>query len=180
MKNTERSLPTDHADTQYCHDVLQLEDGLTEAAFDQILAREAENLGITIARPPTPNPKHHISMCESAITVGSHHARTGSTGSEGSNSTGMTSRSSTGDAPTLHAKRCMTRRSLSFSEYEKYVVQTEAPAVAKPGYNIPIPPEPAPSLFSVSTRRSYVSIKNGIKSRFRLRRTRKAVDEDLK
>jgi hypothetical protein len=180
MQNNDSSLPTDYSDSDYARDVLQLEDGLTEEAIDQDLTKEAETLGITISTPPAPNATPHISMCESAITVGSHHARTGSTGSDGSNSTGMTSRSSTGDTPTLHAKRSMSRRSLSFSEYENYLAQAEAPDAAK-GFNPPpIPSEPTPSLFSVSTRHSYVSLKNGIKNRFRTRKNRKTLDEDLK
>lgn len=185
MQHTDSTLPTEYSDSDYCREVLQLEDGQTEEAVDQNLTKEAEELGITISRPPTPNNNPHISICESAITVGSHHARTGSTGSEGSNSTGMTSRSSNeqldGLTPAQVRKRPVSRRSLSFSEYEKYLAQTEAQDAAKSGYNIPpIPNEPAPSLFSVSTRKSYVSIKNGIKNRFRFRRNRTSLDEDLK
>jgi hypothetical protein len=184
MQHTDGTLSTtEYDDGDYVREVLQLEDGQTEEAIDQELTKEAEKLGITISRPPTPNGNPHISMCESAITVGSHHARTGSTGSEGSDSTGMTSRSSNEelDAPSNVRKRSSSRRSLSFSEYEKYLAQTEAQNAAKAGFNPPpMPSEPAPSLFSVSTRRSYVSIKNGIKSRFRLRRNRTSTDEGVK
>ena len=184
MQHADGTLPTEYNDGDYAHEVLQLEDGQTEEAVDQDLTKEAEKFGITILRPPTPNDNPHISMCESAITVGSHHARTGSTGSEGSNSTGMTSRSSNEqlDSSTLHERRRLSsRRSLSFSEYEKYLAQTEAQDTSKLGYIAPpIPSEPAPSLFSVSTRRSYVSIKNGLKGRFRFRKNRKSTDDDLK
>jgi hypothetical protein len=185
MQHTDGTLPTEYNDSDYVREVLQLEDGHTEEIVDQDLTKEAEKLGITISRPSTPNDNPHISMCESAITVGSHHARTGSTGSEESNSTGMTSRSSNeqldSSTPPHARKRSSSRRSLSFSEYEKYLAQTEAQGAAKTGYNPPpIPNEPAPSLFSVSTRRSYVSIKNGFKNRFRFRRNRTSLDEDLK
>jgi hypothetical protein len=185
MQHTDGTLPTEYSDSDYAREVLQLEDGQTEEGVDQDLTKEAEKLGIIISRPPTPNDNPHISMCESAITVGSHHARTGSTGSEASDSTGMTSRSSNEqleNSTPLHArKRSSSRRSLSFSEYEKYLAQTEAQDAAKSGYNPPpIPNEPAPSLFSVSTRKSYVSIKNGFKNRFRFRRNRTSLDEDLK
>ncbi|KAG0646946.1 Ariadne ubiquitin ligase [Hyphodiscus hymeniophilus] len=173
-------LPTEYSDSDFARDVLQLEDGQTEDTIDRSLTEEADKLGITIARPPTPIDNPHVSMCESAITVGSQHARTGSTGSQTSNSTGMTSRSSTGDTPTLHAKPLTSRRSLSFSDYEKYLAQTEAQDAAKSGFNPPlVPPEPAPSLFSVSTRRSYVSIKNGIKSRLRFRKGRNCMNNDV-
>ena len=180
MQSTDGTLPTEYSESDYARDVLQLEHGQTEDAIDRNLTKEAEELGIAIARPPTANDNPHVSMSESAMTVASHHARTGSTASEGSHSTGMTSRSSTGDTNTLHANRPVSRRSLSFSEYEKYLIQTEAQEAAKSGYNPPpIPFETAPSLFSVSTRRSYVSIKNGIKSRLRFRKSRKSSDEGL-
>jgi hypothetical protein len=185
MQHTDGTLPTEYSDSAYGREVLQLEDGQTEEGVDQDIMKEAEKLGITISRPPTPNDNPHISMCESAITVGSHHARTGSTGSEESNSTGMTSRSSNeqldSSTPLRTQKSSSSRRSLSFSEYEKYLAQAEAQDATKSGYNPPpIPSEPAPSLFSVSTRRSYVSIKNGFKSRFRVRRNRTTLDDDLK
>jgi hypothetical protein len=185
MQHTDRALPAEYNDSDYVREVLQLEGGQTEEAIDQQLVKEAEKLGITIAPPPTPKNDPHVSMCDSAITVGSHHARTGSTGSDRSHSTGMTSRSSNEhlDTSTLGrgSRRPNSRRSLSFSEYEKYLSQTEAQDAAKLGFSPPpMPSEPAPSLFSVSTRRSYVSIKNGIKNRFRFRRNRVALDEDFK
>ena len=182
MQHTDGTLPTEYNDRDYALEVLQLEDAQTERAVDQHLTKEAEKLGITISRRPSSNGNPHISVSESVMTVGSRHARTGSTGSEGSNSTGMTSRSSHDDHSTLDAQKPSgSRRSASFSEYERYLVQTEAQDAAKSGFKVPpIPSEPTPSLFSVSTRRSYVSIKNGIKSRFRLRKHRTSLDEDLK
>ena len=174
--------PAEYNDSDYFREVLQLDDGTTESLFDEHLVQQASKLGITISRPPTPTAQNaaHNSMCESAITVASHHARTSSTGSQGSGSTGMTSRSSNeqldNSTPPQARKRPNSRRSLSFSEYEKYLMQAEQ-AEAKTGFvPPPIPAEPAPSLFSVSTRRSYVSIKNGFKSRFRLRRSKTSQD----
>ena len=161
--------------------VLQLEGEQTEAQFDESLAKEAESLGITISRPPTPIDSQHAthdSLCGSANTVQSHH-RTASSGSHGSASTGMTSRSSneqldsSTQTPQQVRKRMSARRSLSFTEYEKYLAQHGS---TKPIIPQPIPAEPAPSLFSVSTRKSYVSIKNGFKNKFKLRRTRSSQD----
>jgi hypothetical protein len=82
MQHTDRALPAEYNDSDYVREVLQLEGGQTEEAIDQQLVKEAEKLGITIAPPPTPKNDPHVSMCDSAITVGSHHARTGSTGSD--------------------------------------------------------------------------------------------------
>lgn len=186
MQNAEGPVPAEYNDEDYFHEVLQLDDGQTEALVDEKLTQEAENLGITISRPPAPNTQNatHNSMCESAMTLASHHARTASSGSQGSVSTGMTSRSSNeqlDNSTPLHArKRPISRRSLSFAEYEKYLAQHEAQEAMKMGIvPPPMPSEPAPSLFSVSTRRSYVSIKNGIKHRFRLRRN-KTYQEEVK
>jgi hypothetical protein len=186
MQNPDTTAPTEYNDEDYFCEVLQFEEGETEALFDDKLVQEAEKLGITISRPPTANAQdeNHNSVCESALTEPSHHARTASSGSAGSVSTGMTSRSSNeqlDNSTPLHARKLpISRRSLSFTEYEKYLAQHEAQEVMKTGVvPPPMPSEPAPSLFSVSTRRSYVSIKNGIKSKFRLRRS-KTNQEGLK
>jgi hypothetical protein len=186
MQNADTIAATEYNDENYFCEVLQLEESQTEALFDDKLMQEAEKLGITISRPPTANglDENHNSVCESALTEPSHHARTASSGSAGSVSTGMTSRSSNeqlDNSTPLHARKLpISRRSLSFTEYEKYLAQHEVQEAMKSGVvPPPMPSEPAPSLFSVSTRRSYVSIKNGIKSKFRLRR-RKTNQEDSK
>jgi hypothetical protein len=185
MQHTEvQPQPAEYNDRDYIREVLQLDEGRTETSFDEELAKEAESLGIVVEKPEPAEGKEnaHHSMCESAITVASHHARTASSGSQGSNSTGMTSRSSLDTAmPTTRKRSTAHRKSLSFGEYEKFLTQAEEDrkqenmAYSPP----PIPPEPAPSLFSVSTRRSYVSIRNGIRNRFRLRR-RNSSKEELK
>jgi hypothetical protein len=185
MQHPEGALPLEYNDDDYIREVLLLEDGRTEAFFDDELTTQAEKLGISIARPTTPNPNNHDSMCESANTVASHHARTASSGSRESNSTGLTSRSSINQIDTLtpmqSRKRSNIRRSLSFSEYEKFLSQTQAQQNGKLGFVPPaMPAEPAPSLFSVSTRRSYQSIRNGLKSRFKFRKKFSASREDLK
>ena len=192
VQHTHATVPMEYNDRDYFRDVLQLEAGLTEAAFDSRLVREAEALGITISRPASPanndqNVAHH-SVSHSAVTVGSHHARTFSSGSQGSDSTGMTSTSSNEHSDNASRpqtkRRSIARRSFSFSEYARYLAHAEAQdnnalrAFVYP----PVLPEPAPSLFSVSTRRSMKSIKSlkkGIQSRLRLRRNY-ASQDDLK
>lgn len=184
MQQTDNSLPCEYNEREYADSVLRLEGEQTEAQFDEQLAKEAESLGIIISRPCTPNQSQHAtheSLCGSANTVPSHH-RTASSGSHGSASTGMTSRSSneqldsSNHSPQQLRKRMSARRSLSFSEYEKYLAQHGS---TKPILLPPLPSEPAPSLFSVSTRKSYMSIKNGIKSKFKFRRAKSSQD-DLK
>lgn len=184
MQHTDAMIPAEFNDDDYFREVLQLDEGRTEAFFDDDLTREAEKLGITITRLPTPNQNSYDSLCESAVTVASHQ-RTASSGSQGSNSTGITSTSSNEHfdtfTPMQSRKRNSARRSLSFSEYEKYLGQMEKQHNSTLGLvPPPIPAEPAPSLFSVSTRRSYQSIRNGFKNRFRLRRKNSASRDDLK
>lgn len=57
--------------------------------------------------------------------------------------------------------RSASRKILSFTDYEKFLVQAKAPDTAAKAV-IPIPAEPAPSLFSVLTKKSYASIKRGL------------------
>lgn len=179
MQQTDTSLPAEYNESDYFREVLQLEDGETEQLFDESLAQEADNLGIV--RRSSPGDKQDVlqmSVRESAITVASQHARTSSTGSQESTSTGITSRSSHErlDSPNQSPSRnrSNSRRSVSFSEYDKYVLEAEAQGAA---YTPPsLSAEPATSLFSVSTRRSYASIKSELKDRFRLRRNRTAPD----
>ena len=186
MQQGESSLPTEYNDGDYFREVLQLEEGQTEAQFDTTLTQLAEQLGITFARAATPTEQQdvaHHSMCESSFTVTTNHARTASTGSRDSSSTGMTSRDSNEQLNiTTPRKRSSSRRSLSFSEYERFILQAEAQtrASAPTGFiPPPMPSEPAPSLFSVSTKKSYASIKSNLKNRFKLRRT-KSSRENLK
>lgn len=167
--------PVEFNDADYIREVLQLEGGATEDVYDEALAKEAERLGIIIARTPTPSQAAYNSVRESAITATSRHARTTSSGSQGTISTGLTSRSSfaASTAPQTR-KRSNARRSLSFSGYEDLAVQTIA------GFSSTrASAEPAPSLFSVSTRRSFSSIRSGIKNRFKLRRTKSTQDHFL-
>ena len=160
-------------DADYAREVLQLEGGVTEDVYENVLTKEAEKMGIIIARSPTPSQAAYNSMRESAITATSHHARTTSSGSQGTISTGLTSRSSCGDStPSQTTRRSNHRRSLSFSGYENLAVQTIAGFFS----STQAPTEPAPSLFSVSTRRSFSSIRSGIKNRFRLRRSKSTQD----
>jgi hypothetical protein len=182
MQHGDVTTPAEYNDSDYFREVLQLEDGQTEMLFDSTLTQLAEKLGITVSRPATPNEKQnvaHNSMCESALTVTTNHARTASTGSGESNSTGMTSRSSNEQLDdSTPRKRPNSRRSLSFSEYEKFLLQAEAQTLAPSGFVAPhTPSEPAPSLFSVSTRKSYANIKSGIKSKFKLRRNKMSKDD---
>jgi hypothetical protein len=161
--------PEEFNDSEYFREVLQLADGSTEDAVDAALAQRACALGIAI----TPSANLHngdSSMCESAATEESERARTGSSGSHVSASTCMTSPRSSNEIMSNgeDGQRDGMRRSVSFSEYDRFLGQVNIPtAVAAP-----VSSNPAPSLFSVSTKRSMISIRNGIMSRFALRKAK--------
>lgn len=183
LRSTMGAVSAEYNDSDYVREVLQLAIGNTEALFDESINQEAEKLGITISRPSTPKNNHenHNSLSNSAVTVGSHHARTTSSSSQESASTGMTSRSSIEQAENFTLsqarKRSCAKMNLSFSEYERYLAQHNAQEARN--YPPPLPAEPAPSLFSVSTRKSYNSIKRTFSRRFRLRRS-KSTQDDIK
>jgi hypothetical protein len=166
----------------YDREVLQLDQG-TEEAFDSKLASEAEALGIEIpAEAVKIGHAAQTSLCESSDTTISGHARSGSSGSQESASTELTSEdegTANGGSPILRT-RSGRGRSRSFGEYDRYLAHTAKQSGGSGHYaHLKPPPEPAPSLFSVSTRKSYSSIKSSIKARLRLRKNTASM-EDLK
>ncbi|KAI9640485.1 hypothetical protein NHQ30_011231 [Ciborinia camelliae] len=170
MQHNDAAQPIEYNDDDYFREVLQLEGQETEIHFDERLNKEAEKLGISITEPPV-DERNDNSLCESAFTH-SHHTHTTSSISQESDSTGLTSRSSNEklDISSIPQpwKRPTARRSLSFHGYEKYVKQIDAQTAIPLPPPIPVSsPEPAPSLFSISSRRSYASFKNGLKLRLR-------------
>lgn len=179
MQDTERFLPSEFKEVEYIKEVLHL-DNTTEQAIDEALAREASALGIDVLPPTSLAHKAHSSVCDSAVTAASGRARTSSTDSAGSASTGITSRYSsepvTIGIPSILRRRSSTGRPLSLSEYDRFSAQIEA----QQGMIHSMPAEPAPSLFSVSTRMSYFSIKSGITRHFNIRRKAKASAGNLR
>jgi hypothetical protein len=129
-------------------------------------------LGIQLPTPPTEDKRNTSSAESQASTVATYHARTFSSASNASSNTVLTSRSSIAAAPAgaaLAAPAIVTRKrskSLSFSQYEKYLSSID-PTLSQPKFLKEPPPEQrdvsGQSLFSVSTRKSLFSIKDGIK-----------------
>src|SRR5437763_5140619 len=122
---------TDEFDeTAYSIEVLQLDSGVTEDGLDERYAREAEELGISI-KIPRMSADMATSTCESAVTTTTGHVRTASSTSQLSvASTGLTSPSSheptSSFAAPARRKTAIHRRSLSFSDYEKFLAQAHA------------------------------------------------------
>ncbi|TVY23908.1 putative E3 ubiquitin-protein ligase [Lachnellula hyalina] len=181
VQHPDGPVPLEYNDADYFREVLHLEDGLTEALLEDALVQDAKCLGVSIPAISAEEDQNvaYNSVRESAVTVASHHARTSSSGSQGSNSTGISSTSS--HEPSDNAagpqtkRRLIAKKSLSFSEYTKYIANTEAQDHALRGSVYPpIAPSPAPSLFSVSTRRSLKSFKRfkkDVQAKLRFRRS---------
>ncbi|APA15767.1 hypothetical protein sscle_15g105370 [Sclerotinia sclerotiorum 1980 UF-70] len=171
VQHNEAAQPIEYNDDDYCREVLRLEgQEKTEIQFDERLNKEAESLGISITGPSA-DERIDSPLCESPFTD-SQHTNTASSISQDSDSTGLTSTSSDEQLDIALTpqpwKQHMARKSLSFHDYEKYVKQIDAQSAIPLPPPIPVSsPEPAPSLFSISSRRSYKSFKNGIKLRLR-------------
>ncbi len=152
------------SETRYLAEVLHLTARQTEDdVVDELIAR-AEALGIaTVTRPSTPE-RPNMSSANSATTG---HARNSSTDSNASTSTAPTTPSSTHESPPADmAGLAVIRRkskTLSFTQYDKYLTLVDR-NLKQPKFAHQPPPEPdvAPSIFSVSTRKSYRSIKRSL------------------
>lgn len=168
----ELACPPELSDALYLAEVLHLQDLAAEGELDRALSAKAGALGIPASRPPRAAEQLNASSAGSAFTVATSYARTASTGSDSSDSTALTSRLSTLDvtaSESVGLGKTLTRSSsLNFSRYENYLGHVE-PNLSQPRFlkGLPPIPEPAPSLFSISTRKSIQSIKRGIQSKLK-------------
>ncbi|KAI0476137.1 hypothetical protein GGR56DRAFT_641359 [Xylariaceae sp. FL0804] len=162
-------------DVDYLAEVLQLSVEKTEAYFNTLVMKAAD-LGISTSRPPTAvsaADKRDTPGADSHATSDASHIRTASTGSEDSTATALTVHSSR-DCHDVAAKVLAGRRSrkLSFTQYEHYLSQVD-PNLNQPKFIslATADSESNASLFSVGTRRSYISIKRGLTKMRRRRKT---------
>lgn len=175
MQHADAALPAEYDAAGYLQEVLQLEEGQTESLFDKILADAAEELGILVpkaavgseyAEHPTwdsADPEHGTSCYpqdESAPATLPPHDRLAGPPS-----------------PQMSRRPASSRKGHTFSDYDKYLTQLETSDFLDNGIvAAPLTADPAPSLFSVSSRRSYSSIKEGLKTRLKLRRHRSSLE----
>ncbi|KAI2470132.1 hypothetical protein F4781DRAFT_196143 [Annulohypoxylon bovei var. microspora] len=166
--------PPELREADYLTQVLQLSPEKTEAYLNELIMKAA-NLGIAISRPSSATSidnKRNPSGAESSITVDTNHARSTSTGSQGSANTNLTSHSSN-NGYSEPMGRIITRkrsRALTFAHYENYLAQVDT-SLKQPKFlsSSSAETESASSIFSVSTNISYISLKRGL-SRLRRRR----------
>lgn len=176
---SDKSLPTlplaelDGAD--YFVDVMQPQQGdaTSEVDMERDLNARALALGISI-RPHTPVERVNFGA-GSLTTVLSNHVRNISTSSNDTTDTDLTTPSSPTDpCPDLPGyaefpSSPRARSRLTFSQYDKYLAQVETD-LDRPKFSKASLVADAPSLFGIASRKSVVSIKNGIKARVRWKR----------
>ncbi|KAF6834277.1 IBR domain-containing protein [Colletotrichum plurivorum] len=160
-------------DSEYRDQVLRLSSQATEADVENDLVAKATALGISTAAL-SPEKRNTSSVESRASTVATQHVRTFSTASCDSASTTLTSHPSLNATPATAAAvdpppNPLVRKrskSLTFSHYDKYLSQLD-PNIHQPKIQKAPPPIPLDasthSLFSVNSRRSYFSIKEGIR-----------------
>jgi hypothetical protein len=168
------------AEADFLCQVFNVTTGDSAAVLDNLLTKAA-GLGLSAARPSSTSGTdkylaYSASGADSNTLAETSHARTASTESKCSVTTTLKS-TSTSDYPCDPAPIALSRkrsRNLVFAQYDKLLAQ------AYPKFDQPklssLPPlderhSSAPSLFSVSTRKSYLGIRNGI---LRIRRRRKS------
>lgn len=174
----EGSLP-ELAEADFFSQVFRVTPDNSATIIDSLLA-QAVSLGIPVSRPhattSTTDNKHIASNRCGAGPDASHashadsdtsHERSASTETKSSASATLTSAASDDNYhdSTANALSRKRSRTLAFSQYDKFLAQVD-PSLDQPKpSNLPPPPErhkSTPSLFSVSTRKSYLGIRNGI------------------
>lgn len=194
--------PPELDDAEYVSEVLRLQEGQTEEALDAMILREAESLGVPTTRPrPVPETASAASSTSQATASASRHGRNGSTATNETASTALTAYSTANDAvppwstvitsTTISSNSFLANpssadasnpgavaqkrsKSLSFSQYDKYLAKLDPSVsltVSQPKFLETPPPETkretAPSIFSAVTRKSYFSIKKNLNLKLR-------------
>lgn len=171
--------PPELVEADFLTQVLQIKNPRTATWLDDLITK-AIGLGITVTRPSTAlsasaGPNVESSTAESSVTLETNHTRTASSESNATLGTALTSDDEHHQHDLINNILARKRsRTLTFSQYDKYLAQTN-PNIAQPRF-VASPtgdPEKATtsSLFSISTRKSYLGIRSGLT---KIRRKRKA------
>ncbi|KAL2757850.1 hypothetical protein ACRALDRAFT_1074716 [Sodiomyces alcalophilus JCM 7366] len=163
--------------SEYIRQVLQLPDLEAQESFEADLFSKAASWDIPLPNPvfvfPPDEQKRNTGTESQVSTVATSYTRTFSSVSCGSASTALTSPSATEDlhdAEVLRGSSSSSKpsRTPSFTHYDKYLAQVESnPGQHKPKYpesQTPRSPvDSVQSLFSVSSRKNYFGIMNGMR-----------------
>ncbi|KAK5998815.1 putative E3 ubiquitin-protein ligase ARI10-like protein [Cladobotryum mycophilum] len=161
-------------DSDFITHVLHLPADKSEAQIDNDLVARASAVGIAATLPSVAS-KRHTSSALSYTTFATFQDRSFSTASNGSYSTVLTPRSSIYGLPSpiIGSELDEGRRDskcLSFSQYERYLAALDNPDQPKFLSAPPVIDGSTQSVFSVSTRKSFSSVRTGLRSRIRWRK----------
>ncbi|KAH8838383.1 hypothetical protein MCOR21_011101 [Pyricularia oryzae] len=181
------------SEARYFSQVFSASGSSTEAGIDRALAAKAAALGISTVPSPQPprlslpyepsdhqTPDQQTNFSRRATSDLDHSLGIGvsdipssprplsNVADYAASTTPALANSNSQGAP-LSKKRS---RNLSFSQYDKYLAHVD-PNLKQPKFvkESPVVPEPAPSLFSIGSRRSLVSFKRTLKTKVRWRRS---------
>lgn len=168
--------PPEQPEHEFLTEVLQLPSEDFQAYFEGLIKRAAQ-LGISVSRPNSSksfHDKRNTSGADSSVTIDTNHVRTVSTSSQNSDDTAISS-VSTKDGNRDAQESILSRsrpQNLTFAQYEAYLQQTDK-AMDQPSFlSSPPAQEQVPaSVFSMSTRKSYKSIKQSLSKMRRKRKT---------
>lgn len=167
------SLP-ELSEYEFLSQVLRLSPDKTEAQADNELVVKANAAGIAASLPTVANRRHIPSAISSPALLNCPD-HTFSTTSEASASSALTPHSSVyyPSSPLIGLSEpgfAMDPDSLTFSQYEKYLAFLESSVLPASPCTPPASDIAAQSLFSVSTKKSFSSVKTGFKNRIRWRK----------
>jgi hypothetical protein len=170
MDSSEKSTPREPNETDYIRDVLQLE-GDTEDAIDEALAREAVTLGIDLAALYSSIQTAREKSDEAAALETSGRLRSDTVNSAVSDFSGSTDVSlehhNTRRIAVPHLRmrsRDYSKRSLSFSQYDRYLAELEAQCPSTSGSEST---GPTPS---ATSRTSLNNLKTSLRKKLKFRR----------
>lgn len=172
------------AEAAYLSKVFSLPEGSTEAGIDNALRARAADLGILTMQPQSPRysslsepsaddraadsesdmsrraTSNWVDIADTATTTGPPSQRP--------SPAGAASEVSVTSGSPLSKKRS---RNLSLSQYDKYLTHVD-PNLKQPKFikELPVAAEAAPSLFSIGSKRSVMSLKRTLKAKVRWRR----------
>ncbi|KAG7136720.1 hypothetical protein HYQ45_005880 [Verticillium longisporum] len=180
--------PPELNDTDYFNHVLHLPGPEAQTSLQRDLLAKAASLGIKLPEHMlSTDQKRNTSSAESqGSTIATYHARTFSSTSSASASTALTSRSLLVDnndsEASLKVDSAKRAKNTSFTYYDRYLTQID-PNLDQPkflkSHSVELPDNSAQSLFSVSTRRSFINIKEGLRRIRRKKKTASGLDRPM-
>jgi hypothetical protein len=173
--------PPELDESSYVSQVLRISRTKSESWVEDELEARALHLGLSLSRHSTPFMRNNNSSSKSTSTVASDSApgRSGSIVSHESISTTLTNHSASSGLPAAKSKSKSGPQvqsqisALNYSEYDQILTRRDSIASSPPAPfpELPRVKESAPSIFSLSRRRSLLAFPSEFKDRLRRRRS---------